>query len=202
MGYLSLLEGGDKESNHRHITAAKQACATITEQLQFAGSYQKAGMRSPEWARVRLELLGAVTMLDMGAIEVTDSLGDIEILVDPLFEKVFLNLLMNSRKHGQTVKHISVGHCSRGDGIVLTYSDDGMGIADDEKERIFERGYGKDSGLGLFLIREVLSITGITISEVGIPGEGATFEMVVPPGKFRFAADSAVRRCEPRVLPL
>ncbi|HUV61876.1 MAG TPA: PAS domain S-box protein [Thermoplasmata archaeon] len=193
MGYLSLLEEGDEESHHRHITAAKQACMTITEQLQFAGSYQKAGMSPPEWVRVRLDLLGAASMLDMGAIEITDSLGDIEMLVDPLFEKVFLNLLMNSRKHGQNVKHISVGHFSRGDGVVLAYSDDGVGIAEDEKERIFERGYGKDSGLGLFLIREVLSITGITISEVGIPGEGATFEMVVPRGKFRFAADSTAR---------
>ncbi len=191
MGYLTLLDEGDQESRNRHIAAAKQACMTITEQLQFAGTYQKAGMRPPEWVRMRLELLGAASMLDMGEIEVTDSLGDLEILVDPLFEKVFLNLLLNSRRHGEKVKRIKVDHLHRGDGIVVVYSDDGIGIAEDEKERIFERGYGKDNGLGLFLIREVLSITGITISEVGVPGEGVRFEMTIPRGKFRFAADSA-----------
>ncbi len=191
MGYLTLLDEGDQESRNRHIAAAKQACMTITEQLQFAGTYQKTGMRPPEWVRMRLELLGAASMLDMGGIEVTDSLGDLEILVDPLFEKVFLNLLLNSRRHGGKVKRITVDHHSRGDGLVVVYSDDGIGIAEDEKERIFERGYGKDNGLGLFLIREVLSITGITISEVGVQGEGARFEMTVPRGKFRFAADSA-----------
>ncbi|MDH3365956.1 MAG: PAS domain S-box protein [Thermoplasmata archaeon] len=190
MGYLSLLEGNDDGPRSGQIAAAKQACMTITEQLQFAGSYQKAGMKPPEWVRVRLELLGAVSMLDMGDIEVSESLGDVEILVDPLFEKVFLNLLMNSRKHGQRVTKITASYSKKDDGLILVYSDDGVGIPDEEKDKIFDRGYGKDSGLGLFLIREVLAMTGINISEVGTLGKGATFQMDVPRGKFRFAAGS------------
>ncbi|HNQ30521.1 MAG TPA: sensor histidine kinase, partial [Methanolinea sp.] len=49
----------------------------------------------------------------------------------------------------------------------------------------FEKGYGKGTGLGLFLSREILSITGMTIRETGIPGEGARFEIVVPKGMWR-----------------
>ena len=37
----------------------------------------------------------------------------------------------------------------------------------------------------MFLIRELLGFTGITIREIGTPGAGVFFEMRVPPGKFR-----------------
>ena len=57
----------------------------------------------------------------------------------------------------------------------------------DEKERIFERGYGKNTGLGQFLAREILAITGITIAENGEPGRGARFEITVPKGQYRSA---------------
>jgi two-component system CheB/CheR fusion protein len=54
-----------------------------------------------------------------------------------------------------------------------------------EKEKIFERGYGKNTGLGLFLSRDILDITGITIKETGKPGKGARFEMTVPKEMWR-----------------
>lgn len=50
---------------------------------------------------------------------------------------------------------------------------------------IFERGYGKGSGLGLFFAREILGITGMTIHEDGVPGKGARFVITVPKGNWR-----------------
>jgi len=50
---------------------------------------------------------------------------------------------------------------------------------------IFRRGYGKNTGLGLFLTREILSITGIIIDAVSKEGEGACFELIVPPDHYR-----------------
>lgn len=189
-GYLSLIEGdtGDAKTRSQYLSAARKACSTITEQLQFAGSYQKAGTKDPEWTRVRLELAGSVSTIDMGEISVKESLGDLEVLADPMFEKVFVNLLVNTRRHSEKATRVDVTVDRRGDELVITYSDDGIGIATDEKEKIFNRGYGRDSGLGLFLIREVLAITGITILERGTPGEGVRFEMTIPPGKFRFGS--------------
>ncbi len=40
---------------------------------------------------------------------------------------------------------------------------------------------------GLFFAREILSITGITITETGESGKGARFEMAVPKGAWRKA---------------
>ena len=50
---------------------------------------------------------------------------------------------------------------------------------------IFDRGYGKGTGLGLFLVREVLSITGMTIKETGMGKRGTRFEITVPKGMYR-----------------
>jgi signal transduction histidine kinase len=72
------------------------------------------------------------------------------------------------------------------DGLMLIIEDNGIGIAAEEKPMIFDRGYGKNKGLGLFLVREVLSITGISIKENGEPGKGARFEIAVSTGNYRF----------------
>ena len=71
------------------------------------------------------------------------------------------------------------------DGLIVLWEDDGAGIPVEEKERIFGQGYGKNTGLGLFLAREILSLTGIAITETGEPGRGARFEMKVPKGNYR-----------------
>ncbi len=62
-----------------------------------------------------------------------------------------------------------------------------MGIPADEKEKIFSKEYGNHTGLGLFLAREICSVTGITLKESGEPGKGARFEVLVPAGSYRFS---------------
>ena len=69
--------------------------------------------------------------------------------------------------------------------VILVYEDNGVGIPDDEKAKIFERGYGKNTGLGLYLVQEILSLTDIAIRETGEPGHGARFEMQIPRQSFR-----------------
>jgi len=73
---------------------------------------------------------------------------------------------------------------------LLVCEDDGDGIAAGDKQQIFERGFGKNTGLGLTLSREILAITGITIREAGQPGNGARFEMTVPNRAWRYAGKS------------
>lgn len=58
----------------------------------------------------------------------------------------------------------------------------------EEKEKIFELGHGRNTGLGMYLSRQILGITGSTITEKGRPGQGCTFEILVPPGKWRKAS--------------
>jgi signal transduction histidine kinase len=114
------------------------------------------------------------------------------VLADPLYEKVFGNLIDNSRRHGERVRHISFSSALQDhDSLILMYEDDGFGVPESDKERIFEKGFGKETGLGLFLSREILTITGLTIKETEVYGKGARFEILVPLGRFRFKSSSA-----------
>jgi signal transduction histidine kinase len=65
------------------------------------------------------------------------------------------------------------------------YRDDGRGVLPADKDRIFELGHGMGGGLGLHLARQILEVTGMHIREVGEPGQGAVFEIVVPPERWR-----------------
>ena len=62
----------------------------------------------------------------------------------------------------------------------------GEGISFEDKKNLFKRGFEKNTGYGLFLIREILSITGISIKETSNPGNGARFEILVPKGSYKF----------------
>jgi len=69
--------------------------------------------------------------------------------------------------------------------MVISCEDDGVGLPESDKERVFDRGFGKNGGCNLFLAREILAITGLAIRETGRPGAGARFEILVPHGLSR-----------------
>ncbi|WP_292418405.1 ATP-binding protein [Methanoregula sp.] len=95
-------------------------------------------------------------------------------------ERVFFNLFDNAHRHGEHATEAVVQCGTDGEALTIVVEDNGIGISEEEKEKIFEKGWGKNTGYGLFLVREILSITGITIRETGTPGKGARFEIRVP----------------------
>jgi signal transduction histidine kinase len=87
--------------------------------------------------------------------------------------------------HGERVSRITVRCDPAGDDLLITVEDNGVGIPLDLKKDIFRKGFGKNTGFGLFLAREILAITGISIHETGKHGSGARFEITVPKNGFR-----------------
>jgi signal transduction histidine kinase len=128
----------------------------------------------------------ALSTLETGTLEVSVDLSGLEIFADPMLEKVFYNFIDNTMRHGEQVKKIGVSCRKEKDGLLLLYEDDGVGVAPEDKERIFDRGFGKNTGLGLFLVRAILRVTQITVSETGEQGKGVRFELHVPDGAYRF----------------
>ncbi|MCX6698231.1 MAG: HAMP domain-containing sensor histidine kinase [Methanoregula sp.] len=129
----------------------------------------------------------ATVALPMQGIHVEVDPADPEVYSDPLFEKVFYNLIDNALRYGGAdMKTIRVFSQESDTSLVIVCEDDGVGITDEDKKKLFRKGFGKHTGLGLFLSREILSITGITITENGEPGKGARFEITVPKGMWRF----------------
>ena len=130
-------------------------------------------------------LLGPIPMRN---VKVEVDRPDLEIYADPLFEKVFYNLIDNALRYGgDTLTLLRISSGVVGNNLLMIVEDNGQGISEEDKKHIFTRGFGKHTGLGLFLSREILSITGMTIAETSSPGNGARFEILVPKGMFRSA---------------
>ena len=173
------------EKNHDPAIAdllmkMRTAESIISKEIEFVKTWQELGTQTPGWFRVS----------DM----VTDNIPETvtlsctcntEIYADPMFRKVMFNLIDNSVRHGEHVTTIAIRCKKESDNLTIFFEDNGIGVPVHEKEKIFGKGYGKNSGLGLFLIREILHITGITIRETGEPGRGVRFEILVPKEAFR-----------------
>jgi PAS domain S-box-containing protein len=154
---------------------------TISGQIAFTGMYQELGVHAPVWYNLK-QILAHVKP---AGILVSSNCTDIELFADPMLEKVFANLFDNAIRHGERVTRISIDHALTDDGLLIIVEDNGVGIPLDLKQKIFRKGFGKHTGFGLFLVREILAITGISIHETGKHGTGARFEITVPKSGFR-----------------
>jgi signal transduction histidine kinase len=186
---LTILEGFSKIAAAKerdpaiagYLSKIDASAVTIRRQIEFTKTYQNLGVHTPDWFLIR-ETVAKVARQE---IVCSGTCDDTEVFADPMLEKVFFNLFENALRHGGHVTEINV-RCERTpDNLLIIVEDNGTGIPANEKEKIFEKGFGKNTGLGLFLAREILAITGITIQETGTPGKGAKFEILVPKGQFR-----------------
>jgi signal transduction histidine kinase len=154
--------------------------------LKFTKEYEKIGVNAPAWQDCSTLVDSAAKEAPLGQIMVKNELpAGAEVYADPLVARVFYNLMDNAIRYGGKITTIRFSVEGRDGDHIVVCEDDGMGVPAEEKEKIFERGFGKNTGLGLTLSKEILSITGITIRENGEPGKGARFEMTVPKGAYR-----------------
>ncbi|MGB7787629.1 ATP-binding protein [Methanoregula sp.] len=187
--YLSLAE--EVETNPtviEHLHKIEQITQLIQKQIRFTRDYQNIGSNTPQWQKVTDTVNNAIKDLDMGAVSVKTDLGSLEIYADYMLEKVFYNFIENSLRHGGAVSVCRVSYKVQEDSVIIIYEDDGVGVPAAVKEKIFRREYYRNTGYGLFLSLEILSITGLSIKETGEQGKGARFEIQVPKEAYRFNA--------------
>ncbi len=185
LGNLSFIqEAGIGQDISAFLGRVRDAADQIRRQIEFTRDYTELGVRFPEWQRVSDLIREEV----LQGLPVDDATGDLVIYADPMLAAVFANLMDNTLRHGKMATRVCVWHRPEVSGaLTLIWEDDGIGIPPGEKERIFERCFGENTGLGLYLIREILGITGIGVAERGEPGKGARFEMLIPQGAYRFS---------------
>jgi PAS domain S-box-containing protein len=186
-GYLGLVkERVSDVDTAALLSRAWDSAWTIRRLIAFTKDYQEIGVHSPQWHDVAATVTRAAAPQDLEGISLELDVGDLRVYADPLLEKVFYALLDNALRHGERIDRIRVScRHDRGD-LDLIVEDNGVGVPPGEKEKIFSRGTGRNTGYGLFIAREILSITGLSLRETGTFGEGARFEIRVPEGAFRF----------------
>ncbi|MDO9034232.1 MAG: PAS domain S-box protein [Methanoregula sp.] len=186
-GYLELSKALTNEPRLlEYIRKETDVTDNITDLISFTRDYQEIGIQFPTWQDLEMTIVRATRNINPGAIRLEVVVEPVMIYADPLLERVFYNLMENALKYGRTLTRIRFSFIRSDNSGIIVCEDDGVGIPAGEKENIFQRKYFQHTGLGMYLSREILAITGITITENGEPGKGARFEIVVPEGAWRF----------------
>ena len=167
-----------------YLARARAAVEEIRKQVEFTRDYQDMGIAAPVWQKPADLIRESVQGL-APPVHVRVDLGDLEIYADPMVGKVFYNLIDNAIRHGGKATEIRFSYKRDGQDLLIFCEDDGAGIPEGEKEAIFYKTYKRRHGHGLFLVAGILGITGMTIRETGVFGEGARFEVRVPNGGWR-----------------
>lgn len=182
----AILEMADHDCKDQELAnyfrIMMEAVEEIQSLIEFTRVYDEIGSHAPRWIHLK-PLLSSLSVPD--SISISVDIPDLSIFADSMLPRVFANLLDNSLRHGQKVTQIRVSAEVLDDSISILWDDDGTGVSNDEKEVIFDKKFGKNTGYGLFLAREILHLTGIGIKETGDPGKGARFEILVPRGAYK-----------------
>ena len=185
-GYLRILEKKQPDPTlsvySQKVAAAAQRISTM---ILFTKEYEQLGVEGPVWQDIgKISKMAAVDLLPEN-VDLKINTGNFEIFADPMFMLVLYNLFENAIRHGVHVTEITLHFIEEESSGMLIVEDNGVGIPAPIKERIFERGFGTNTGFGLYLIRQILPITGLSITETGTEGKGARFEIHLPPGTWR-----------------
>lgn len=126
---------------------------------------------------------------DRGITRSTEIQPGIEIRFNAaLISRVVHNLLQNAYKYGKEGGHVCLRLKSTEDGVELSVSDDGIGIAPENLDKVWQRFWQADasrgedggSGLGLAMVKEIAQFHGGNASVESQPGQGSTFTVFLP----------------------
>jgi signal transduction histidine kinase len=187
-GYLYLMEQNDRTFNSSEIMRILlEATDKIHNIVTFTREYKAIGTDSPMWMNLYEVFQSARSTIVASGVRIIPepACQELELFTDPMLSKVFYHLIDNSLRHGQTVSEISLLWRQENGGAIIVYRDNGTGIPENIRPALFQYGKGKKSGFGLFLVHEILAISGFTITETGTLGKGVHFEIAVPAGSFR-----------------
>ncbi len=209
---LETVEEADKPGAegpvHTFLERIRMLAWNIARQLFLTDSYKDLGTVPPVWIRVQDALEAASLPPTDGTIAIRSWAGRLEIRADPLFSDVLAHLLENPLRYSSgTVKNIVVSWHEVPDGLDLVIQDDGIGIEAGKKEQVFDYDAGGHAGIGLFVCRQIVEVTGMTLTENGTFGQGARFVIHVPSGRYRVEGTSpdappAPLQTEPARFPL
>jgi K+-sensing histidine kinase KdpD len=185
-GYMTLINEGESEDlNPKFMEKSLDQVRKIGRSLNIAKHFQEMGIHPPKWYNLLEIFLYAISRLNLSNYKRDLKIEGLYIFTDPLIEEVLYYIIENICEHSMTATQYSIYYKRYETGIDLIIEDNGVGIEDYRKEIVFTRESCSTNGIGLFLVREILSITDIRIFEDGIYGKGARFVLKIPEGRYR-----------------
>lgn len=196
-GLISLFRmEGDNASVPFYLDKIQQSVVkleTFTQEvLEHSRSSRKEVLREPvALAPFLQEIMENLRYLpNFDQIKITLDLPEPSVIADRFLLKVALsNILSNAIKYQRTYPghqpQVKISSCYRDGFYEISIEDNGEGIKDDIKEKVFDMFYrasmkSSGSGLGLYIARESVQRMGGNLSLTTKYGEGATFKIALP----------------------
>lgn len=132
-----------------------------------------------------VEKIASLTEASSGlkvAVTVDEQVRGVKITGSKLLPLVFDNLLRNAATHAGISPKVQISITREGDFASIIVTDDGPGIAEEIRDRLFHKGAStRGGGLGLYLSKAIVDALGGSIELVdGEEGAGATFHILLP----------------------
>jgi len=193
-GYLQLaIDLSESGKQKDYLEKQSESMTKIAETLRFAKNYQDLGISPPQWYDFEKTFIFAMSHTNTAELEKDLNLSGVLIFADNLLEKALSDMISGLLSYNTECRKISLGYEMEGEMLKIIFETDGRGIPGEAKEAVFTRGGDRETGIDIFLIEEVLSVTNISIKETGDPGKGIRIGIFVPPGKFRIEDESSAR---------
>ncbi|MBN1244416.1 PAS domain S-box protein [Candidatus Bathyarchaeota archaeon] len=164
-----------------HLKEVEIASQQILRIMEFEKNYVQVG--SEELKNIAVERYVAEAALlfsDLKGAKLINECSGLTVIADSMLRQLLYNMMDNTLKYGEKTSRIRVHYKEEEDQLKLIYEDDGVGISDEEKSKLFQEGYGKGTGFGLYLIKRICEGYGWKIQETGKHGKGVQFTMTIP----------------------
>ena len=165
------------------VKETESAVRQIEGLFEFARIYEKLGTEELVYVDAEKVFNEAARLFpSLKDIKIVNDCHGLTVFADSLLRQLFYNLVDNSLKHGEKPSRIRVSYEEKNDHLNVIYEDDGVGIPQAAKPKLFDEGYttGKGSSHGLYLVKKMMEVYGWTIQETGMPGKGAKFTITIP----------------------
>ena len=193
------LEGSLDDSADRYLSNIRQSAGRMSKLIDDLLSFSRLSQSNIVFAPVHLNQLLQDILADL-EIPITEKGATVTIHPLPVIEgisiqlgQVFQNLIANSLKFAhpnrKSLIEITADYLTleKRDYVLIHYKDNGIGFKQEYANKIFEifqRLHTKDkyegTGVGLAIVKKIISLHNGTIRATGVEGEGAMFEIMLP----------------------
>ena len=185
----------DDKGRH-HLDNIRDAAERMSLLIEDLLNYARFGRGATQRVLVPLDLLLGRISITLGQ-RIASSGASLEIqhplaapMADPrLLEQVLTNLLDNAFKYHRQGEppRVTVSSCEEGDDIVIRVVDNGIGIAPEFHEKIFDvfqrlhtEAVFPGTGIGLAIVRKGVHLMGGEVTVESAPDQGSTFLITLP----------------------
>lgn len=189
----TAIKRPDPEIIKKMISMAQSNIARLSsmvEQILMATRFENK-FTEPQKIEILLDdfIENTIKSMDLSSIELERIQTNIPINChlmadEQMMGTVFKNLINNAIKYSDGEGNIKIEVKQNDTNLTITFSDQGIGIPDDEKKNVFEKFYrvGEEktrtkpgSGLGLYLVKKITEIHGGKVSIMNNKPKGTTF---------------------------